>query len=126
MVKNIEKLVEYLEESSDHRIIIQRLILKYSPTVLIDDQTVPGLFGSIYANTHGNPDIMVAEFLSEYNIHTSMGYQERSEAFYRIWTSIESWPGLAPLVTLAILGNKKVDEFVYSHPDYTYNSKELI
>jgi hypothetical protein len=118
MIKNIEQFVEYLEKSSDQRIIVQRLLLKYNKKLLIDEQFVPGLFGSIYIKTIGNPDIKVHNFLNEHNIHTGMGYQERREASYMIRTSMESWPGLAPLITLSILANKKVKEFGYSHPDY--------
>lgn len=118
MVKNIEQFVEYLEKSSDQRITIQRLILKYNKKLLIEKQFVPGLFGSIYVKTVGNPDIRVRDFLNEHNIHAGMGYQERREASYMIRTSIEHWPGLAQLIMLAILENKKAKEFVYSHPEY--------
>ena len=118
MVKNIEQLAEYLESSSDHRIIVQRLILKYSSKLLIDDQIVSGLFGSIYVKTVGSPDIRVRDCLNKHGLYAGMGYQERQVASYMIRTGIESWPGLGPLVTLAILSDKKVNEFVYSHPDY--------
>ena len=120
MIKNIQQFVEYLEKSSDYKIMVNRLILRYSPKTRIDDRMMPGLSGSIYANTVGNPDIRVRDFLNEYGLNAGMGYQEKRQASYMIRTPLELWPELEPLITFNILSNKKLNEFDYKHSDYSF------